>query len=99
MLNINKEIQKLWPYAALHWHDVTTKHREYQWTTFRSVADVLKTMQGYMASVSLQFPFLGRKWDIILKEIHLKVANESPFDKRNFYFQSCYAVGYSGRKV
>jgi hypothetical protein len=58
--------------------------------------DGLKTMQGYTASVSLQFFFLGRKWDIILKEIHLKVANKLPLAKRNFYFQSCYAVGCPG---
>jgi hypothetical protein len=30
MLQMNKDIQKVWRYAALQWHNVTTKHPEYQ---------------------------------------------------------------------
>jgi hypothetical protein len=30
VLQLNKNIKKLWHYAALEWHNVATKHREYQ---------------------------------------------------------------------
>jgi hypothetical protein len=30
VLQLNKETQKLWRYAALQWHNVTTKNGEYQ---------------------------------------------------------------------
>jgi hypothetical protein len=30
VLQMNKDIHKLWRYAVLQWHNVTTKHREYQ---------------------------------------------------------------------
>jgi hypothetical protein len=30
VLHMNKGIQKLWRYAALQWHNVTTKHPEYR---------------------------------------------------------------------
>jgi hypothetical protein len=39
VLQINKDIQKVWHYAAIQWHNVTTKHPENQWITSRSVVD------------------------------------------------------------
>jgi hypothetical protein len=30
VLQMNKDIQKVWRYAALQWHNITTKHPEYQ---------------------------------------------------------------------
>jgi hypothetical protein len=38
-LQMNKDIQKVWRYAALQWHNVTTKHPEYHSITSRSVVD------------------------------------------------------------
>jgi hypothetical protein len=39
VLQMNKDIQKVWRYVALQWHNVTTKYPEYQWITSRSVVD------------------------------------------------------------
>jgi hypothetical protein len=39
VLHMNKGIQKVWCYAALQWHNVTTKHPENQSITSRSVVD------------------------------------------------------------
>jgi hypothetical protein len=30
VLQLNKEIKKLWIYVALQWHDVATEYHEYQ---------------------------------------------------------------------
>jgi hypothetical protein len=47
----------------------------------------------------LIIPLPWYKMEYYTKEIHLKVANKSPLAKRNFYFQSCYAVGCPGSVV
>jgi hypothetical protein len=39
VLQMNKDIQKIWRYAALQWHNVTTKHPENQGIISRSVVD------------------------------------------------------------
>jgi hypothetical protein len=39
VLQLNKDVQNLWRYDALQWHNVTTKHRKYDWITSRSVVD------------------------------------------------------------
>jgi hypothetical protein len=38
-LQMNKDIQKVWRYDALQWHNVATKHPENKWITSRSVVD------------------------------------------------------------
>jgi hypothetical protein len=51
VLQMNKDIHKLWRYAVLQWHNVTTKYPEYQLITSRSVVDGKTTMQTVLYEI------------------------------------------------
>jgi hypothetical protein len=73
VLQMNKDIQKLWHYAALQWHKVTTKYPEYQCVTSRSVGDGwINSHTGIHGIRALRIPFLRTNRVDILKEINVQ---------------------------
>jgi hypothetical protein len=82
VLQMNKDIHKVWRYAVLQWHNVTTKYPEYQWITSRSVVDGKTTMHTLLYGIRVsKIPLPSQKsgW---YTEINVQVGNKLPCDSR-----------------